>query len=117
MTLQKINSLRSLDLDWDGEGGVPVSNRIANLAAEAVELGVEQAAQTETRWLPPSVSSTPEGGIDLSWRIDNRRALLILQPDREGVVCVIKTGNEEPQRQILSLGDAVVAITSILKAR
>lgn len=104
--INDIETLLELKSGWDGEEASPISYSAASLARDIVLRTARLAAERGIRWLSPSISPTPDGGVDLFWQVGTRRVLLIIEPQHEDVECVIKIGDSAPQIRLISYIDA-----------
>lgn len=103
-TLREIEELRGLTPGWDGEGAAVPSDEVISAARNAVELVFRFGSE---RWRPPNVSPTSEGGVQLSWEVESRWAMLAFQPNQSSVECSWQEDEQPPRYQVESGGDAV----------
>lgn len=111
--LQAIQHCSALEPDWDLEGADPMDPAAAALAARLVEQVDLKARECAIAWHDPVVGPDPEGGIDLVWEADGRRALLMTRPSlSDRVDCVISETGGRPLRQAASFDEAVARALS-----
>jgi hypothetical protein len=107
--MDEIEALQRLPVNWDGEDALPVSEEVASRAKELLRPLAGQAHDRGLVWRRPSVAPAQDGGLDLSWEVDGRWALLMLHPGEPGIECVTQTSGAPPRRRLESAGDALQA--------
>jgi hypothetical protein len=113
----EIAALSELAQDWDGEGGKPATEAAKNQALALLThayAGVSFAKLAT--WKRPAVSTSGDGGVDLSWIGTERSALFIVYPApaNDMVVCVTQKQGAAPQRVVLPLAEAVRKVVWVL---
>lgn len=76
---QRLNTLRSMDVDWDGYGSAkPNPDAIANAEARLPEL--YRLSTIEGVWREPHISSSEEGDITFEWWSGPRKITMYFAP-------------------------------------
>jgi hypothetical protein len=97
----KIDSLRRLPRNWDGEGALAVSEEVASRAKCLLSRIAERAGSLEQAWQVPEIAPNPDGGLELSWEIGTRWVLLVIEPGQPDVHAVRQEGGEPPRSERL----------------
>lgn len=111
--IQEIDRLTGLDDDWDGEGGRAATRGARTQALTVLTQTYAAASFAEkAMWRRPAVSTSGDGGIDLSWIGPDRSVLLVIYgaPETDTVVCVTQSGDAPPQRTVVPVSEAVKSV-------
>ena len=86
--IKGVYKIKSLPLNWDGEGGQPASSLAIQVALSLIKyLSNEELP-------PPFVVPTPRGGISFEWALDNRELDIEILPELS--LLFLKTQSDEP---------------------
>lgn len=102
-TYIQIAECLELDEDWDGEGGLPVSQATVAMANNIVT-SIFANQRVVSKWVTPSVTPDPNGRIVLLWRLSDQRVRVILEGTKDDTAIFIRTPiTGIPVREVLSL--------------
>jgi hypothetical protein len=107
-TYDRISELKNLDQNWDGNGGLPVTDSaIKSIRVLLSRLDIEDMPT-------PHVAPIPDGGIGLHWRVGSRD--LEIEADPSGAVHYLHTiiGSEPLFGDASSLAEAQNALDWVL---
>ena len=77
--LQRIEHLMRLDFNWDGYGGLPITNKAIHIATQLL---FQAHRLTKGELKLPFIAPLPEGGLELEWIQDSGKELtLVISPD------------------------------------
>jgi hypothetical protein len=106
--LDEIDEYRDLEEDWDLEGALRIDAGAADLASRIVQWVDATARQQGVLWREPVLGPIASGGILLTWGGPGRRVTLLTQPGMPYTVeCVIEMAGARPNRQVVSVTDAI----------
>jgi hypothetical protein len=109
--LKEISELATLESNWDLEDALAIDPGAAALAAKLVLLVDLSTRGRGYQWQEPVVGPDPDGGIDLTWKGESRRIILMTRPGQPDTVeCVIKSTDTKPVRTTLTISDAVARV-------
>jgi hypothetical protein len=114
---EEIDELGSLPANWDGEDALPVTRDVLSHAKQLLRVTAEAAGAMGLRWHPPSLAPTPDGGLELSWEVGKRWAMLTLRPSHQSVECSAQEDGSPPRYQLESVGDAIQRVIWALRSR
>jgi hypothetical protein len=106
-TIAKINRCARLHSNWDGEDAPAISKDVSSRASDLVRIMAGQARARGLSWTSPSVAPNAEGGIDLSWEMGDRWAMLSFQPQRLNIECATQEGDAEPKYEEKPIEEAI----------
>ena len=78
---QLIDDAQAQGADWDDQEGTHVS---VDTAAWAKETITSLVAIAKDKWIRPSISATPDGGIHFSWMTRSERSALTIFATNSG---------------------------------
>jgi hypothetical protein len=114
--MSKLSSFRELEENWDGEGALPVSEEAISRAKSLLQEAYRVAEVLEVRWQDPNLAPSLEGGVNLLWKVGNRRTYLRVLPRHTSVRCTTQVKGESANIQCESTGDAIMAAVRTMRS-
>lgn len=114
--LARVNQARVSSMDCE-EGEQSVSFLTEQRAEELILDIVQRADEEHLKFYWPSVSSTPQGYLGLSWNHAGRWVVVTVVPPYESHICVTRTPEGESQREELSERGTVNRVLGYFRTR
>ena len=84
----RIQHLQELEPDWDGYGGVPITNEAAETTATVLVI----AKRLDEALEDPFIAPLPSGGLQVEWEVDSgNECLVVIPPDGTNVEYLLET--------------------------
>ena len=115
--IDEIHERESLEAGWDGEDAPAIDPRSIVLAGNLVSAVADRSEVKGYGWRQPEVAPTPEGGVSLSWHLEEGLVWLIVRPASEDVTCVVRHDPDVSTRRVLSPAYATAAVLLELSDR
>jgi hypothetical protein len=113
-----LTTLSRLEEDWDGDGGIAVSEAARDLAVMLVVKTLLEAREARLGWLRPTASTTGDGGVELLWRSPAKELLVVIdaEPATDSLVTVTRSSDASAERVVTTTADAVTQVVDLFRA-
>ena len=84
----RIRHLQELEPDWDGNGGVPITDDAVDRAAIILAI----ASRLDDTLEEPFIAPLPNGGLQIEWEVESgKECLVVIPPDGTDVEYLLET--------------------------
>jgi hypothetical protein len=112
---QQLNEIASLPEDWDGEDGLPISERTLHVAQRLLRILLQEVHFRRIPWINPDISPTPTGGVYFHWDRPALKLSVLVPPESDQTILLLSHGVARSQRYEMSSGEIAYTIAEIIE--